>query len=72
VLKAGRRDAAARGSGSLAPIFTALAESYKRQARLSEQSRELLEKTSAPSAKFAHLMRQARQRTSALKGAGEP
>jgi hypothetical protein len=41
VLKAGRRDAAARG-GDVAPIFTALAESYKRQARLSEQSRELL------------------------------
>jgi hypothetical protein len=41
-LKAGRKDAAARGAG-VSPIFTALADSYKRQARLSERSREFME-----------------------------
>ena len=42
-LKAGRRDAVARGAADVSPIFTALADSYKRQARLSEQSREFLQ-----------------------------
>lgn len=43
VLKAGRNDAAARGVADVSPIFTALADSYERQARLSEQTRDLLE-----------------------------
>jgi ABC-type phosphate transport system substrate-binding protein len=43
VLEAGRKDAIARGSTDVAPIFAALADSYERQARMSEQSRELLE-----------------------------
>jgi hypothetical protein len=42
VLKAGRKDAAARGYAGVATIFTALADSYKRQARLNEQARDLL------------------------------
>jgi hypothetical protein len=42
VLKDGRQDAAARGRADIAPIFAALADSYERQARLDEQSREFL------------------------------
>jgi hypothetical protein len=49
-LKAGRKDAAARGAAYVAPIFMALAGSYKRQARLNDQARALRE-TSTPDIK---------------------
>ena len=51
-LKAGRKDAAVRGAAGVSPIFTALADSYKRQARLRERSREFMETPSAPLSKF--------------------
>jgi len=43
IYELGRKDAIARGSTDVAQIFAALADSYERQARMSEQSRELLE-----------------------------
>ena len=42
-LEAGRKDAAARGAADVSSFFTALADSYERRARLSEQTRDLLE-----------------------------
>ena len=42
-LKAGRKDAAARGAADVSPFFTALADSYTRRAHLSEQARDFLE-----------------------------